>query len=236
MNTAFVANGRTVAGARGWNWIADAWGFFRRQPGIWIGITVIAAVIFIVLAFIPLLGMLATFVLTPVFVGGIVIGCRTMEQGGSLELGHLFAGFRTRSGVLVTLGLLYLAASFLIMLVAFAVSGAGMFAMFRGGSDVMASLTSLLLAVLIMLALWIPVLMAMWFAPPLALFHELGAVDALKASFTGCLKNIVPFLFYSVILFLLGIVASIPFGLGWLVLGPVTAASVYTAYRDIFFS
>ena len=78
MNTAFVANGRTVAGARGWNWIADGWGFFRRQPGIWIGITVIAAVIFIVLAFIPLLGTLATSVLTPVFVGGIVIGCRTM--------------------------------------------------------------------------------------------------------------------------------------------------------------
>jgi uncharacterized membrane protein len=31
-------------------------------------------------------------------------------------------------------------------------------------------------------------------------------------------------------------IASIPFGLGWLVLMPVVLCSVYAAYRDIFFS
>jgi len=39
-----------------------------------------------------------------------------------------------------------------------------------------------------------------------------------------------------VIMFGLAIVASIPLALGWLVLGPMTIASVYTAYRDIYFS
>jgi uncharacterized membrane protein len=57
----------------------------------------------------------------------------------------------------------------------------------------------------------------------------------MKASFVACLRNIVPFLVYGVILFVLAIVASIPFGLGWLVLGPVMAASLYAGYRDIFF-
>jgi hypothetical protein len=38
-----------------------------------------------------------------------------------------------------------------------------------------------------------------------------------------------------VILFVAAILASIPFGLGWLVLGPVVAASLYTSYRDVFF-
>ena len=33
----------------------------------------------------------------------------------------------------------------------------------------------------------------------------------------------------------LAIVASIPFGLGWLVLAPVVTCSVYAAYRDIYF-
>jgi uncharacterized membrane protein len=58
----------------------------------------------------------------------------------------------------------------------------------------------------------------------------------MKASFMGCLKNILPFLVYGVIMFGLAIVASIPLALGWLVLGPMTIASVYTAYRDIYFS
>jgi uncharacterized membrane protein len=76
--------------------------------------------------------------------------------------------------------------------------------------------------------------MAVWFAAPLVVFHNLGAVEAMKASFTGCLRNVVPFLVYGIVGFLLAIVASIPLGLGWLVLGPVIAASVYTGYRDIY--
>jgi hypothetical protein len=32
----------------------------------------------------------------------------------------------------------------------------------------------------------------------------------------------------------LAILASIPFGLGWLVLGPVMICSVYASYRDIY--
>jgi uncharacterized membrane protein len=59
---------------------------------------------------------------------------------------------------------------------------------------------------------------------------------ALKASFFACLKNIVPFLVYGIVGFVLAIVASIPVMLGWLVLGPVFIASVYTAYRDIFYA
>src|SRR5262249_39664681 len=82
----------------------------------------------------------------------------------------------------------------------------------------------------------LPLFMALWFAPALAVFHQQGPAEAMKASFFACLKNVVPFLLYSVILLLLAFVASIPFGLGWLVLGPVIAASLYTSYRDIFFA
>jgi hypothetical protein len=44
----------------------------------------------------------------------------------------------------------------------------------------------------------------------------------------------VPFLIYGIVLFVLAMIASIPFGLGWLVLGPVVFGSVYAAYRDIY--
>ena len=81
----------------------------------------------------------------------------------------------------------------------------------------------------------LPLYMALWFAPSLIVFNNLKPLDAMKASFTGCLKNIVPFLFYSIVLLVLCMLAVIPFGLGFLVLGPVIVASIYTGYRDIFF-
>ena len=39
---------------------------------------------------------------------------------------------------------------------------------------------------------------------------------------------------YGLVLFVLSIVAAIPFGLGYLVLIPVIFASTYVAYRQIF--
>jgi hypothetical protein len=45
-----------------------------------------------------------------------------------------------------------------------------------------------------------------------------------------------PFLLYGIVFFIAAIIASIPLMLGWLVLGPLLAASIYTAYRDIYFT
>jgi uncharacterized membrane protein len=96
------------------------------------------------------------------------------------------------------------------------------------------AILTLLLAALVGLALMVPVFMAIWFAPALVVFDGKDAIEAMKQSFAGCLKNIVPFLIYGLVLFVLSILASIPLGLGWLLLGPVLAASVYTGYKDIF--
>ena len=76
--------------------------------------------------------------------------------------------------------------------------------------------------------------MAIWFAPTLILFDNVQAIDAMKQSFAACLKNIVPFLIYGVIAFVLNIIAAIPFGLGYLVLLPVLVCSLYMSYKDIF--
>lgn len=235
----FIAGGRAVAAGRGWSWIAEGWNLFKRHAGMWIAIGVVLALIFIALALIPFLGSLAAMVLAPVFTGGLMIGCRAQEEGGELQIGHLFAGFRERFGTLVSVGLLYLAASVVVALVAGLVTGAALWNVVGGGEVDAAAAAgtalTILLTVLVMMALLLPVFMAIWFAPPLVVFHEMGALEAMKNSFTACLRNIVPFLVYSAVLFVLAILASIPFGLGWLVLGPTLACSLYAAYRDIFF-
>jgi uncharacterized membrane protein len=88
---------------------------------------------------------------------------------------------------------------------------------------------------LLILALSIPIYMAVWYASPLVVLNDLGVGDAMKASFVASLKNILPALVFGVCFFVLAILATIPLALGWLVLGPVLLASIYTGYRDIFF-
>ena len=95
-------------------------------------------------------------------------------------------------------------------------------------------LGAVLLSGLVSLALLVPISMALWFAPALVMFGGLTPVAALKASFAGCMKNLVPFCVYGIVLFVLLIVAAIPLLLGYLVLIPVLAGSIHVAYADIF--
>ncbi len=231
----YVAGGRGVEAGRGWDWFAAGWEMFKKQAGMWIALIVVAFVIFLVLAFIPIIGSIASIVLTPVIGGGIVLGCRAIEEGRPLEIGHLFAGFKEKLAPLATVGALYLAATLVIVGVTVLIAGAGIFGIASGSQAATAAgVFAMLIGVLVALALMVPVLMAVWFAPALVVFHDKGAVDALKESFAGCLRNIVPFLVYGVVGLVLGVLASIPLGLGWLVLGPVLAGSLYASYKDIF--
>ncbi|MGH8681282.1 MAG: BPSS1780 family membrane protein [Burkholderiales bacterium] len=235
----FSADGRAVPAGNGWKWITDGWELFKRQPGTWILLLVVFVLISVVIALIPIVGSIASNLLWPVFTGGIMLGCRELDQGGELAVGHLFAGFRDHLGKLVLIGVLYLVALIVVVFVAFAITGAGIgfgVLLGSGGDGAQANVTAILLAVLVALALIVPVVMAVWFAPTLIVLNDLAVGDAVKASFQACLKNIVPFLVYGAIGIGLAIVASIPFGLGWLALGPTVAASVYAAYRDIFYT
>jgi uncharacterized membrane protein len=91
-----------------------------------------------------------------------------------------------------------------------------------------------LVGVLLLTLLLLPLFMAVWFAPALVVLRGLEPWAAMKLSFSGCLANVVPFLIYGLVGIGLAIVASVPLMLGWLVVGPLTIASIYTSYCDIF--
>src|SRR6185295_11178749 len=95
------------------------------SPGLWIGITVVFIAIFFAMALVPFAGMIAQYLLMPVFMAGIVLGCRAIDEGKSLEFNHLFAGFQTRFGTLAAVGGLYLAGFVAIMVVVMLITGVG---------------------------------------------------------------------------------------------------------------
>jgi uncharacterized membrane protein len=232
----YQAGWRTVAAGRGWDWIVEAFALFRKQPGMWILIVLLAGILFIAISMIPVLGSLASALLFPIFGAGLMLGCRALDQGGTLELAHLFAGFKHRTGDLVLVGVFNLIGWVVIFFAVAAVIGGGVFmGVMRGGIEGAGmSIASMLIAMLLVAGLSVPLYMATWFAPALIVLHDVAPVAALKASFFACLTNWIPFLVYSAVLLVLCLVAAIPAGLGYLVLLPVLAASVYTAYRDIF--
>ena len=238
--------GASVGGDRGVAWWSEAWRLFTAAPVEWIVIMVLMCAITIGVALVPVLGQFASMLLSSIFFGGVMTGCRSLQRGGKLQIGDLFACFSNdRLMPLFIVGLIYLAGWFIIWVVTavliVAVIGAGSIGALLTGDPVQAgvgmlaafSLGALVIA-LVTLLLTVPLLMAFWFAPALVALRGDEPVAAMKTSFNACLRNFVPFLVYGLLGLLLAIAATIPFGLGWFVLLPVCAASVYTSYRDIF--
>jgi len=239
----FVAEGRKVPAGRGTAWVSESWALYKQAPLIWIAVFLIFMVMTLVLAIIPL-GSVVSSMLYPVFVGGLMLGCRELEGGGKLEVAHLFAAFKVNVGNLILVGLIYLAGAMIVAVIA-GIALAISIPLYAGGAfstnadPLTVALTMaplLVLFVLVVLALSMPLVMAMWFAPPLVVFHNLAPLEAMKASFSGCARNIWPFLLYGVVFLLLFIVALIPVGLGLLVVSPMIWTSIYTGYRDIYLS
>jgi hypothetical protein len=230
---------RAVDAGRGLSWWTEAWPLFSRAALMWIVLLLLLVVLYVLIGLIPVLGGLAASLATPVFAGGLMLAARKVDAGGALEIGDLFAGFRDRLGPLLVLGALLLAVSIALGVIA-AVLGVGAFlgAIAGGAAErpgaVLAALTTGLLALLVVLALLVPVAMAFWFAPALVALRGVAPVAALKSSFSACLKNIVPMLVYGVLYLVAATVASIPFGLGWILLLPLLVLTVYTAFRDIY--
>jgi uncharacterized membrane protein len=237
---------RQLAAGEGAAWWGESWRIFCAAPAAWIGVFVIFVIVSIALVMVPIVGSLIHTVLTPVFVGGAMLGCHALARGEPLRIGHLFEGFQGgRFGPLCVLGLIWLAILFVIAIVMVAtvfltLGASGLAALMNFGASSLdfTALASAGLAVFVVgvLALVAVVLVAMayWFAPALVVLNGERATVALQKSFAASLANIGAFLLYGLIYIGLAIVASIPMALGWLVLGPMVVGSCYAGWRTIF--
>lgn len=236
----FIKDGNSVDAGRATAWYGYGFDQFKANAGVWIGMLVVLFVIMMVLAFVPVLGSLASNVLMPVFFGGLMLACQASREGRPVTFDYLFAGFKDKFGSLALLGLFWMIAVLLITVVAgiFAalVFGGAMAAGALTGSAGLMGLgvSAILGFILIAMIISIPMAMAIWFAPALVVFHNISPIDALMTSLKASLKNWVAFLVFFVLYIVFAIIATIPLGLGWLVLGPVLIGAMYAAYRDIF--
>jgi uncharacterized membrane protein len=239
------ADGASVPAGHGLDWWTSGWRLFTAAPGAWLAITVVYIAIMFALSLVPLLGQFAVSLIHPVLAGGIVLGCREQDRGGTLRVAHLFAGFSEKLGPLVILALLYFAGWLVIGFVAvglvMTLIGGGALAAIASGDAMQAGYVLLsmmsmgaLVVLLVCALLVVPLLMAFWFAPPLIMLRGDEPVAAMLTSFRACLRNMLPFTVYGLIGIVFIVIASLPLFLGLLVLIPVAAATVYTSYKDVF--
>lgn len=237
---------RIVPARNGWSWIARGFGLFRKNPLNWILLCLVLVIIFSGFMLLGFLGVFVLNLLYPVFLAGIMLGCRSLEEGKSLSLSHLFSGFRDHAAALITVGGIALVGQIVISGIMIAIGGEELSALARASTENLGeaiekmarmdadTLARVRLAVLAAMAIYVPLMMAVWFAPMLVIFRGSETRAALQASFMACLKNVLPFLIYGVILLVLGPLAMLPLGLGLFVLVPTVFASIYESYRDIF--
>lgn len=239
--TRLVLPGQRLRAGAGADWIADGWRLFRRAKVMWIAFVVLFFLLSLAVSLLPAIGSLLGALLSPVILGGIMLGARSLETGGELELEHFLAGFRSRTASLVAVGAIYLAGQLLLMVVfagfvGFSVLGA-LIAGDAGalaGLDVGESLLRAGLGGLVVMALAVPLFAAFWFAPALVMINGLPAAPAMRESLVACLRNWLPMLVYGILASLLLVLALIPLLLGLVVWAPLMLATLYTSYRGVF--
>lgn len=229
-----------------WGWIKSGFSNFKASPLFWIINVILMFVIFIVLSLIPLLGMLVTNILNPVIMGGLMLGTYAVSQGQPMTVAHLFAGFNKHAGGLITVGALYLVGIIIVLLLtailAYLTGGFDAFMILASAqtgqspdpTQLVAAYSSLKIAGLFYIVMLIPLMFSIMFAPALIVMHNLKPIEAMKLSFIGSVKNILPIIIWFILISIFFILGAIPLGLGLLVVIPMLMASTFAAYKTIF--
>ena len=200
---------RVVAAGAGATWWADGWRTFTAQIGAWIGIVILYIVISTLLSRVPYIGSAAQWLLTPVFVGGIMLGCNALDRGERLRVSHLFDGFKNAHFTsLLIVGVFNILLTAVAVVIAIAIIAASVGLSGMTNLDQLADdpwkmlgefgLVALLLLLLILVVVTV-IAMANWFAPALIVLREARPLPAMLLSFSACLRNWVPLLVYGLI-------------------------------------
>jgi uncharacterized membrane protein len=236
---------RKLNSARGWTWIKHGYQLIMRNPLMSITFALICALALFTALKMPVLGPLLAVLLIPIIMAGYMRVCRALEEEEEVELTHLFEGFKKHAARLAALGGFLMLGMLVSSMVMVFVGGEPLRtllenvntandpqllvdAMMTAGSGVAFSL-------MVGFAMICVLMLAYQYAPMLVFFDNLPPLDALRASLTGSLRNLVPYVVYNLILQVIALVLGLlPYNVGLIVLLPLGLTSLYVSYRNIF--
>ena len=230
---------KSVNPGQGATWFKCGWELFKQDYGTWLIIFLVFIGLSIVLSFIPVIGSVVLMIISPALLAGFMYAASEMDRDNSINVGYLFQGLKDKQyrNKLLTLGAMYLVAQILIMaiMVTLVGGGAAMVEGVPGQLDPEAMMTSgTAVSMLLVFLIGAIIMLGFIYATPLVMLDNMSPVESIKASYSAGFKNILSLLVFAVIYLLLAIVAAIPFGLGFLILIPVSILALYCSYKSIF--
>lgn len=236
-----VITPRVVPAGTGATWWADGWRVLAASPGTWLLIIVVYFAIQILLDNVPHIGSFASWLLTPVFAGGMMLGCAALGRGEPLRVSHLFDGFKANHFVsLLLLGVFNMVACLIAIIVCVVVMIAdigigGLTDLTNFASDPWRILSTLgvsfLLVVVMAILVTAALAMANWFAPALIVLRDAQPLAAMKTSLRACMRNWLPFLVYGLVGLGLAIVLG---GMFMAALGFIGYEFIVAIYNGVF--
>ncbi len=198
-----------------WRSFTEGWLLFKKEPvKLLIGVAIWLVLEFVI-AFIPIAGPMIDGFIFPMLYAGFLYVANKVEQDESVAITDFFYGFMNKQ-LFVQLSLLGATlVAFELISVAFA-----------------ASLGTISVAVLVPMA--VLMISALVFSVPMVLFEEVKFYEALKSSVSCCGQNFAVILVMYFILLAFMIISAITYGIGLILIIPLTFCALYLSYRKAF--
>lgn len=223
------------------DWFIYGWDAFRQDALNWVLVALVCILVLVGIGFLPVINLLMYF-LIPLLGAGTYFSARKLAIGHGVSIEYLFSVFENaeKRQQLFVLGFTLLLIMFIVGLILAPFAEKPTFqqtlqelADASWGIERGMSAGGIIFTVLSIFSA-IALFMAFVFAPALVLFKKMPAFEAIKWSFKGAWKNKGALILFIVVYSLLAFLAMIPFGLGMLVLLPITVNALYAAYQEIF--
>lgn len=183
----------------GGQWLKQGFRLFHRQPLTWTLILFIYWAFMLMLAFIPLIGMVVPLLLSPGLAMGFIEVARAVDEGRPPSPPLLISAFKSQEAKAVyTLGSFYLLEIIVIFLVTWVIDGGLLIEWIAmGKAPAPENMEQVRIAGITAGVLYIPVMMAFWFAPQLVVWSGFAPLKAIFFSFFAVWRNRGAFLRYA---------------------------------------
>lgn len=219
------------------SWLSKGWTLFMQAPGAWVLMALLFLVGYMIVAFIPMGGLIIQ-ILLPMVLAGMYIGADKLNFGEDIAVGVMFEGFSRNAAQLALVGLvgllLQLVLAIIVLVPFFLIFGLSLFSGDKPDFGTGSVIALAVVGLIFMVGSYL-IALAAWFAPMLVAMNDMDAVSAVKLSFAAGMRNLGATIVMFLLMMLLMIGGLLTLGLGMLVVFPVLATASYAGYREIFY-